>query len=204
MLAGILGSTVTLGYGPEGKHGANYMQTMAASVAGMCGMAVLIQARYWLGLPVVPAWQLILYYTCIGMFGVGLGMVYTPILVDRMQLAFPSGLAVANILRALTDKDLLKKSVAKLGGGHSDRLCRRAWRRCKLPCGRPISGVSTSTFGAGMIVGARIALPALVVALVGDRLKPFLISIGWLEAGRSVPQDRIHHRPRHHPGRGAR
>src|SRR5262245_52548292 len=38
VLAGILGSTVTLPYGPEGKHGANYMQTMAASVAGMCAM----------------------------------------------------------------------------------------------------------------------------------------------------------------------
>ena len=33
-LAGILGSVVTLGYGKEGKHGANYMQTMAASVSG--------------------------------------------------------------------------------------------------------------------------------------------------------------------------
>src|SRR5207245_7512283 len=43
VLAGILGSTVTFPYGPEGKHGGNYMQTMAASVAGMCGMAVLIQ-----------------------------------------------------------------------------------------------------------------------------------------------------------------
>ena len=31
VLAGILGSTVTLPYGPEGKHGANYLQTMAAS-----------------------------------------------------------------------------------------------------------------------------------------------------------------------------
>ena len=34
-----------------------------------------------------------------------------------------------------------------------------------------------------MIVGARIALPALVVALVGQWLKPYLVSIGWLEAG---------------------
>ena len=33
VLAGILGSTVTYGYGAEGKHGANYIQTMAASVA---------------------------------------------------------------------------------------------------------------------------------------------------------------------------
>ena len=117
VLAGILGSAVTLPYGPEGKHGANYMQTMAASVAGMCGMAVLVQAMVWLGLPEPPAWKLVLYFMCIGMFGVGVGMLYTPMLVDRMQLSFPSGFAVANILRALTDKNLLKRSIAKLGGG---------------------------------------------------------------------------------------
>ena len=35
VLAGILGSAVTYGYGAEGKHGANYMQTMADSVASM-------------------------------------------------------------------------------------------------------------------------------------------------------------------------
>src|SRR5947209_10342957 len=117
VLAGILGSTVTFPYGPEGKHGANYIQTMAASVAGMCGMAVLVQAMVWLKLPEPPVWQLVLYYLCIGMFGVGVGMLYTPILVDKMQLTFPSGFAVANILRALTDKNLLKRSVAQLGGG---------------------------------------------------------------------------------------
>ena len=181
VLAGILGSTVTLGYGPEGKHGANYMQTMAASVAGMSAMAVLIQARYWLGLPAVPAWQLILYYTCCGMFGVGLGMVYTPVLVDRMQLAFPSGLAVANILRALTDKVLLRRSVAKLGGGIFVGYV-GGLASLKVAAMDAL-GVSTSTFGAGMIVGARIALPALVVALVGDGLKPYLIGIGWLGPG---------------------
>src|SRR5207237_387998 len=54
VLAGILGSTVTLPYGPEGRHGANYIQTMAASVAGMCGMAVLVQAMVWLKLPEPP------------------------------------------------------------------------------------------------------------------------------------------------------
>jgi hypothetical protein len=79
VLAGILGSSVTYGYGAEGKHGANFMQTAAASVAGMSGMAVLIQAMVWLGLPQPPAWQLVLYLLCIGMFGVGVGMLYTPI-----------------------------------------------------------------------------------------------------------------------------
>lgn len=117
VLAGILGSAVTFGYGSEGKHGANYIQTMAASVAGMCGMAVLAQAMVWLGLPQPPAWQLVLYFLCIGMFGVGVGMLYTPILVDRMELLFPSGFAVANILGALSDRELLKRSIAKLASG---------------------------------------------------------------------------------------
>ena len=121
VLAGILGSTVTYGYGAEGKHGANYIQTAAASVAGMSAMGVLIQAMVWMGLPQPPVWQLVLYMLCIGMFGAGVGMLYTPILVDRLQLTFPSGLAVANILRALTDPVLLRRSVNKLGGGIAHR-----------------------------------------------------------------------------------
>src|SRR5437763_14169176 len=117
VFAGILGSTVTFGYGAQGRHGANFIQTTAASVAGMSAMAVVIQAMAWLGLPQPPLWHLILYMLCIGMFGVGVGMLYTPILVDRLRLTFPSGFAVANILRALTDIRLLKDSIAKLGGG---------------------------------------------------------------------------------------
>jgi len=180
VLAGILGSTVTLPYGPEGKHGANYMQTMAASVAGMCGMAVLVQAMSWLGLPEPAMWKLVLYFMCIGMFGVGLGMLYTPILVDKMQLAFPSGYAVANILRALTDKNLLKRSIAKLGGGMLGGFV-GGLGASKVAAIEAL-GLSTSTFGAGMIVGSRIAIPALVVGLIGDGMKPYLVSIGWLEA----------------------
>src|SRR3954454_20425419 len=117
VLAGILGSLVTLGYGAEGRHGANYMQSMAASVAGMAAMGVLIQTMIWLGLAEPPTWQLIAYFLCIGMFGVGLGMLYTPLVVDRMQLKYPSGLAVANILRALSDPALLRRSIARLGAG---------------------------------------------------------------------------------------
>ncbi len=181
VLAGILGSTVTLPYGPEGKHGANYMQTMAASVAGMCGMAVLVQAMSWLGLPEPPVWKMILYFMCIGMFGVGVGMLYTPILVDKMQLSFPSGFAVANILRALTDKDLLKRSIAKLGGGMLSGYL-GGLASLKIAAVEAF-GISTSTFGAGMIVGARIGIPALLAGFVGEEFKPYLVSIGWLEAG---------------------
>ena len=178
VLAGILGSTVTLPYGPEGKHGANYMQTLAASVAGLCGMGVLLQAMVWLGWPEPPAWKLVLYFLCIGMFGVGLGMLYTPLLVDRMQLAYPSGFAVANILRALTDKELLRRSIKKLGGGMLVGFG-AGWASLKIAA-IEATGLSAGTIGAGMIVGARIAIPALVVGLTGYWLTPYLRSIQWL------------------------
>jgi uncharacterized oligopeptide transporter (OPT) family protein len=200
VLAGILGSAVTLPYGPGGKHGANCIQTMAASVAGMCGMAVLIQAMVWLGLPEPPAWQLVLYFLCIGMFGVGVGMLYTPMLVDRMQLTFPSGFAVANILRALTDENLLKHSIAKLGGGmgigylvgvfslNISWFARFGFSSSVLAILEKAS-ISASTFGAGIIVGARIAIPALVVGLIGLWQTPYLVSVGWL--GPNDPFRRI-------------
>jgi uncharacterized oligopeptide transporter (OPT) family protein len=178
VLAGILGSAVTLPYGPEGKHGANYMQTMAASVAGMSAMAPLVQAMVWMGLPVPPAWQLVLYFLCIGMFGVGVGMLYTPVLVDRLRLTYPSGLAVANILRALTDKELLKRSIAKLGGSILVGFV-GAYASAKVVA-IGATGLSTSTFGGGLIVGARIAVPALVVSVIGRWQTPHLIQIGWL------------------------
>jgi uncharacterized oligopeptide transporter (OPT) family protein len=184
VLAGILGSTVTYFYGPEGKHGANYMQTAAASVASMSAMGVLIQAMVWLGLPEPPTWHLFLYFLSVGMFGVGVGMLYTPVLVDRLQLTYPSGLAVANILRALTDLKLLKRSVTQLFSGMGigaaiplvlDKLAANpvvAWIGG--------TGLSTSTLGAGMIVGARIGAPVIVYAFVWDALAPWLRAQGWL------------------------
>ncbi|MBT9557207.1 MAG: OPT/YSL family transporter [Myxococcales bacterium] len=184
VLAGILGSTVTRFYGAEGKHGANYMQTMAASVAGMSGMAVIVQAMVWLGMPEPPAWQLVLYFTCIGFFGVGVGMLYTPILVDKMQLTFPSGLAVANILRALTDAKLLKRSIGQLGAGAAvGFFADLATTLFVKPFGAIALAGNITTIGAGMIVGARITIPAIVVGLIGESMVPYLVSIGWLQEG---------------------
>jgi uncharacterized oligopeptide transporter (OPT) family protein len=178
VLAGILGSMVTFPYGPEGKHGANYIQSMAAAAAGMGAMSVMVQAQVWLGLPEPPFWKLTMFLICAGMFGVGTGMLYTPLLVDRMQLAYPSGHAVANILRALTDKNLLKRSVAKLGGG---ALVGYAGGYASLQSSAiGATGLSMGTIGAGMIVGARIAIPALVVGAAGFWLTPYLRSIHWL------------------------
>src|ERR1017187_2166607 len=181
VLAGILGSTVTFGYGALGRHGANYIQTTAASVAGMSGLAVVIQAMTWLGLPQPPMWQLILYMLCIGMFGVGVGMLYTPILVDRLQLTFPSGLVVANILRALTDPELLKQSVSRLFGGMALGITGGIGAAKTAFLGA--IDLSTSTFGAGMMVGAHIGIAAILGGLVGWAMIPYFISIGWLKGG---------------------
>src|SRR3954470_9253867 len=157
VLAGILGSAVTVGSGPEGKHGGNYNQTLAASVASMAGMCVLIQAMVWLGMPMPATWKLMLYFGCIGMFGIGVGMLYTPILVDRLQLEYPSGHAVANILRALTDARLLRRSIAKLGGGAVLGAV-----TARVVSWVPALGaldLSASTIGTGMIVSSRIGVP---------------------------------------------
>jgi uncharacterized oligopeptide transporter (OPT) family protein len=202
VLAGILGSVVTLGYGPEGKHGANYMQTMAASVASMSAMGVLIQAMVWLGMPLPPAWQLIIYFLCIGMFGVGVGMLYTPILVDKLKLTYPSGLAVANILRALTDPAILRVSVGKLLGGIAGgiglakvvELLNEAYGRVLEAADKAavkLGAVQTgfwdmattfgaATFGGGMIVGARITASAILVGAIGVWMTPWLRVQGYL------------------------
>src|SRR3954464_10923355 len=180
VLAGILGSVVTFGYGAEGRHGANYMQSMAASVAGMAAMGVLIQTMIWLGLAEPPTWQLIAYFLGLGMLGVGLGMLYTPLVVDRMQLKYPSGLAVANILRALSDPTVLKRSIARLGTGLGlgAGLTLAAEKAGVAFLGA--IGFSASNFGAGMIVGARIGVPAIVVGLIGLALTPWLREVGLL------------------------
>ena len=180
VLAGILGSMVTFGYGPEGKHGANYMQTMAASVAGMAAMGVLIQAMVWLGMPLPPAWELILFFLCTGMFGVGVGMLYTPILVDHLKLTYPSGLAVANILRALTDRRILRQSVGKLGGGIFGGIGLSVIFE-KIAFLATV-GFSPATFGGGMIVGARISSSTIIFGAIGLGLTPWLRANGYLGA----------------------
>ncbi len=189
VLAGILGSVVTFGYGAEGKHGANYIQTMAASVGGMAGLSTLIQTMIWLGLAEPPTWQLIAYFLCVGMFGAGIGMLYTPIVIDRMSLTFPSGLAVANILRALTDPALLRRSVAQLGGGFAVGAGLTLLTEKVGVAFLTAVNFSASTFGAGVIVGARIGVPAIVVGLLGLALTPWLREIGLL--GPSDPWRKV-------------
>jgi uncharacterized oligopeptide transporter (OPT) family protein len=108
-------------------------------------------------------------------------MLYTPVLVDRMRLTFPSGLAVANILRALTDKKLLKRSIGQLGAGAGGGFVADLTTTVfSGPFSLIALAGNITTVGAGMIVGARITIPAIVVGVIGELMTPYLISIGWL------------------------
>lgn len=178
VLAGILGSAVTYGYGAEGKQGANYMQTLAASVATLSGMCVVVQAMVWLGMPMPASWKLVAFFACVGMFGVGVGMLYTPLLVDRLQLEYPSGHAVANILRALTDRRLLRRSIGKLGGGTAAGAGLAALGQYVAAVGA--TRISGSTIGAGMVVGARNTVSAALYGAIGAAMVPLLRAHGWL------------------------
>ncbi len=205
VLAGILGSVVTYFYGTQGKHGANFMQTAAASVASMAAMGVLIQAMVWLGIEEPPAWKLILYFLTTGMFGVGVGMIFTPLLVDRLQLTYPSGLAVANILRALTDVRLLRRSIGQLASGFglgglvsfamaklgekaeaAQKAAETAGKEVELDWVQRLYNLelSVSTVGVGVILGARITFPAALYAVVWDLLTPWIVQNGWLEPNK--------------------
>lgn len=185
MLAGVLGSAVVLLYGKEGRHGANYIQTFASAVGSMSGMVTVLQAMHWLGIPQPPMWQMTFFFLVTGCFGVGVGMLYTPLLVDQWKLAFPSGKAVADILRALTDVSLLKKSMGKLFGGMVLGFAGgKGWLPIPKVWTFPAAwGFSAATLGAGMVVGARIAIPGLVMGAIGLALTPYLQSIGWLQEG---------------------
>src|SRR3989441_7234393 len=97
-----------------------------------------------------------------------------------MQLKYPSGLAVANILRALSDPAVLRRSIAQLGSGLGlGAGLTLAAEKAGVAFLGAIS-FSASTFGAGMIVGARIGVRAIVVGLIGLALTPWLREVGLL------------------------
>src|SRR5258708_28936068 len=103
-----------------------------------------------------------------------------------MQLTFPSGLAVANILRALTDPVLLRQSVNKLGSGIGIGIASGV-AATKVAWLEAIE-FSASTFGAGMVVGARIGIPAIVAGLFGWALVSCFGSVGWAKERGPLPQ----------------
>ena len=107
-----------------------------------------------------------LYFGCIGMFGIGVGMLYTPILVDRLQLDIRRDRGREHSARA-DRSELLRRSISRLGGGAAGghrRGARGQIASLVVVHARP---VRVSTIGAGLIVGSRIGVPAVVMAGIG-------------------------------------
>ena len=186
ILTGVLGSVVSIWYGREGRHGANYIQTLASAMGSLGGMCAIFQAAAWLGLAQPGLWSMVVFLLCAGLYGIGAGSLTTPLLVDRWKLEFPSGRAVADMLRALTDPILLRRSLRGLGGGTSVGFV------SALPFASRALGVipgfahfSAAVPGAGLIVGARIGVPAVVLAGIGWAAEPWLESTGRLSPGSS-------------------
>ena len=144
-------------------------------------MGVLIQAMVWIGLPQPPMWQMVIYMLASACSAPASACSTRRSWSTACSWSFPSGLAVANILRALTDPVLLRRSVALLGGGVASGLV-GGIAAAKVAILGTIE-LSTSTFGAGMVVGARIGLAAVIGGVIGIVLKPYFVSIGWLQAG---------------------
>ena len=198
VLAGLLGSAVTAGYGADGKHGANYIQTAAASVASMSGMGVLVQAMVWMGLPQPPAWQLVAYFA-----------VHRHVRRRRRHAVhagaggpacgwpFPPGWRWPTSCARSPTPALLRRSIAQAGrrrgggAGASGSPPRRVGR-ARAPSSCPPRPSAPAWWS-----GARIGIPAVIGGLIGWALQPFFVSIGWLEAGRPVSQDHVPDRAGH-------
>src|SRR5262249_22095210 len=83
-------------------------------------------------------------------------------------------------LRALTDIRILRRSIAKLGTGTLAGLVGGLGATLSPAIGA--TGFSAATVGAGMVVGARIGVPAVVVGAFGLYITPWLRANGWLDA----------------------
>lgn len=184
ILSGVLGSAVAIWFGRDGRHGANYIQTLASAMGSMGGMVTIFQAAHWLGLEQPAPVPMLLFLAVAGLFGVGIGGMLTPLLVDDWKLEFPSGKAVADMLAALSDRSLLRRSLATLGGGGLFGLVSALPPVARVLAAVPGLGhFSAAIPGAGLIVGARIGLPGLVMALLGLWSEPWLRSSGRLAEG---------------------
>jgi len=183
ILAGSLASVIVVLYGRKAMHGANYVQTLAASMGTMAGVVSIIQAQYWLKMPIPNPWLLVLYVICVSNFGMGVGMMSTPLLVDQWKLPFPGAKAVADTLRILADGTLLKRSIAALGGAALFGFSVEQNYLGVLPTLPDKFAFSVSSLATGLIVSGRIAMPALVAAWLGQTFQPWMLAHGWLKEG---------------------
>ena len=89
ILAGLAGAPITSRFRSGGLHEGNYLQTVVNSVTSFTLISVILAVMAWNHMPDPGALAFNLHLISIGFFGVGLGMMLTPLVVDRWKLSFP-------------------------------------------------------------------------------------------------------------------
>ena len=105
---------------------------MSASVATLGSMGVLIQAMTWLQMEMPPAWVMVLYMTCIGMFGIGMGRIADAMSRTRLLAV---GLALWSTMTALSGVafNFAALASARLGVGIGEAIAVPVEDRWRLP-----------------------------------------------------------------------
>ena len=181
-LAAIIASGFAFAMYPDrlqGAHAANMGQTAASACGTLSGLiAVMLQAFYWIGAgDDFNLWGMIVFTLASAMLGIGIGMLQTPLLVDRMALKYPTGFSVYKILRSLMDPEQLRRAFKWLFGGIAGGFITTA----KAPAILARNHFDAGVFGAGLIVGPSIVLPALMGGVIGVYLTPGMTDLGWLD-----------------------
>lgn len=168
IMAGVLGSSLAILYKEKVTHLANYIQTMASASGSIAGLVVIQQANYWLTGEFLSIPSFFLFLTFAAMYGSHVGAIFTPVLIDRWQLKYPSGFAVAALIQELVNPENLKKSIRKLSLSFT---CSFIFPLLNLSSkSLLLSTLSIATIGAGLIAGLEIAFPALLMSLAGEFL----------------------------------
>ena len=181
-MAGVLGSSLAALYKHKVTHLANYIQTMASASGSIAGLVVIQQANYWITGEFISKEVFFLFLIFASMYGSHLGSIFTPVLIDKWQLKYPSGFAVAALIEELISPEKLKKSIKKLSLSFASSFC------------FPLLGISSktllfstisiATIGAGLITGIEIAFPALLMSLAGEFFfTSILTDYGIIKAG---------------------
>ena len=168
IMAGVLGSSLAILYKQKVTHLANYIQTMASASGSIAGLVVIQQANYWLTGEFLSIDNFFLFLVFTAMYGSHLGAIFTPVLIDKWQLKYPSGFAVAALIQELVNPENLKQSIKKLSLSFA---CSFSFPLISSSLKNLLfSTLSIATIGAGLIAGLEIAFPALLMSLAGEFL----------------------------------
>jgi uncharacterized oligopeptide transporter (OPT) family protein len=162
ILATILGFTFLSLRGAASARETNVIQALATAVAtvpSVMGLFGAIPALEQLGRPVGPA-ALLAFALTLGLLGVLLAVVLRGAFVEREALPFPTGRAVATLIRSLSDQAKLARAQSRALLCAAVLAAAIVWLRDgRLHWIPPL--VTPALVGAGALIGLRVGLSLL-------------------------------------------